>query len=626
MPVTLVSIAVSGSQTSLSISSQEQLTAIATYSDGSTLNVTAQCTWSTNTSCLSVTVGGMVTAVRAPNPQTNGARPLFNTTVSATLNGITGTMALTVVAAATAPATSVLPSYRSHRTQVLLNYFDISDQRVREEPYSIDAQLLNTAAIALDDSQQRIAREIASRTLATCPTGIDNRGLYYMVKLPSNFPLAPGQTLLNQVIGTINSGSTSQNIAVQPYDDRLPVPTGYIADPSQTQVAMANPVLFDVTGTGDETASIWNPQSFGPFPLPIPNILTFWLEGVQGSQMALNIFVQGEEYPLPVWADQQEGASETITSSDEGFFTGIKIWQNISSIIVRGLPVGVRLRCWQMPFNLPAVPDATRPYTHPLFRDVLFDRYWLLSTSENLLKELYMMDNFSTLEYVQSYSMTTPLGAIAVEPNTWGILGASGTSLLYWDRREPLPGQLSAPAMTTEPLYGLNVKYDISRPGSTRYAILLPVPYGSASAMSTWRYLVMTPDGNYQALLPNGSLIAYSGGAGWQEGTLVPPAPVSLALMMTGTYVFILECMGSGPTATADEVPYPNLATPIGNTYDLSSIVPAIQGIAYDVMGRLWVWTGSNAVAIKPRYDGYILDPNSLAIYLTDTYDSVSFE
>ena len=54
--------------------------------------------------------------------------------------------------------------------------------------------------------------------------------------------------------------------------------------------------------------------------------------------------------------------------------------------------------------------------------------------------------------------------------------------------------------------------------------------------------------------------------------------------------------------------------------------MPAIQGIAYDVMGRLWVWTGSNAVAIKPRYDGYILDPNSLAIYLTDTYDSVSFE
>jgi hypothetical protein len=431
---------------------------------------------------------------------------------------------------------------------------------------------------------------------------------------------------LNQVIGTITSGSTSRNIAIQPYDDRLPVPTGYIADSSQAQVPMTDPVLFDVTGSGDSAVSIWNPQSLGPFSLPIPNILTFWVEGVQGSQMSLSIFVQGEEYPLPVWADQQEGASETITASNEGVFTGIKTWQNISSIIVRGLPAGVRLRCWQMPFSLPAVPDITRPYTHPIFRDTLFDRYWLISTGENLLKELYMMDNFSTLEYIQSYAMTTPLGAIAVEPNTWGILGAAGTSLIYWDRREPLPGQLSAPAMTTEPLYGLNVKYDISKPGPIRYAILLPVPYGSASTASNWRYLVMTPDGNFQVLLPDGMLVAYSGSAGWQSGTLSTPAPVSLALTMIGTYVLMLECMGNGQTAIADEVPYPNLATPVINTYDLSSIVPAIQGIAYDVMGRLWVWTGSNAVAIKPRYDGYILDPNSLAIYLTDTYDSVSFE
>jgi len=158
MPATLVSIAVSGPQTALLISSQEQLTATATYSDGSTLNVTALCTWSTNTACLSVTSGGTVIAVRAPNPQTNGARPQFTTTVSATLNGITGTMAISIVVGTTAAATPVLPSYRSHRTQVLLNYFDITDRRVREEPYTIDAQLLNTAAIALDDSQQRIAR------------------------------------------------------------------------------------------------------------------------------------------------------------------------------------------------------------------------------------------------------------------------------------------------------------------------------------------------------------------------------------------------------------------------------------------------------------------------------------
>jgi hypothetical protein len=54
---------------------------------------------------------------------------------------------------------------------------------------------------------------------------------------------------------------------------------------------------------------------------------------------------------------------------------------------------------------------------------------------------------------------------------------------------------------------------------------------------------------------------------------------------MIGTYVLMLECTGNGQTATADEVPYPNLATPVINTYDLSNIVPAIQGIAYDAMG-----------------------------------------
>ena len=625
MAVTLVSITVSGPQASLPVLGQEQLTAIATYSDGSKLDVTALAAWSTNTSCLSVT-GGAVLVIRTPNPQTNGARPQITTTVSATLNGITGTMAISIVVATNAAITAVPPSYRSHRTQVLLNYFDPTDRRVREEPYTIDAQLLNTAAMVLDDSQQRINREIAACTLATCPTGIDNRGIYYMVALPNDFSLTQGQTLLKQVIGTIASASTSKSITVQPYDDRLPVPTGYLADSSTASVSFTDPVLFDVTGNGDSTTGIWNPQVFGPFSMPIPNTLTFWIEGVQGKYIALNIFVQGDEYPLPVWADQQEGASETITVSNEGFVTGIKTWQTISGITVRGLPAGVRLRCWQMPFNLPAVPDSDRPYTHPIFRDTLFDRYWLVSSDDNLLKELYMMDNYSTLEYVQSYSMTTPLSAIAVEPHTWGIVGAAGTNLIYWDRREPLPSQLTAPAMTSEPLYGLNVKYDITKPGSTRHVALLPVPYGSASSMTQWRYLVMAPDGSFQVLLPDGSLVPYLGSSGWQSGSTSSPTPVSLALTMTGTYVLMLECFGSDSTAITDEVPYPNLATPVNNIYDLSSIVSAIKGIAYDAIGRLWVWTGSTAVAIKPRYDGYILDSNSRAIYLTDTYDTISFE
>jgi hypothetical protein len=614
-----VSIAVTAGTGVLLLSAQVQAKAVATYGDNTTADVTSLCTWSSNSVALSVSATGLVTAVRMPNLQAKGNGAQFAPAVVAYLAGASGTCSINVVATVEAVVAAVAPGYRSHRTQVMLNYFDITDQRVREEPYTIDAQLLNTAAMALDDSQLRISREIAARTLGTCPIGLDNQGVYFKVALPNDFVVDSDQTELQQVTGSINGGA----VTVRPYDDRCPVPSSYIADPVLSQVSMANPILFDVTGSGDSTSRIWNPVQLGPYSLATPNRLTFWAEGVEGSGMNLDIFVQGDEFPLPVWADQQEGASETLTASDEGVFTGTCIWQNVSSIIVRGLPAGVRLRCWQMSFNLPAVPDAARPFTHPRFRDVLFDRYWHISKSTGLLKELFMMDNYSTLEYVQSYAPSVPLNAICVEPNTWGILSASGANLMYWDRREPLPGQLDVTALNTEPLYGVDVQYDITKSGTTRYVAIRPVAYGSATLSTTWRYVLAAPDGTFQVIQPDGSFAAYSGSAGWQSGA---PVKVSVPLVQTGPYVISLECMGSNRVVTADEVPYPNLAVPSTNVYDLSWLVSAIKGIAYDAFGQLWIWTGAEAVPIRPRYDSYVLDPVGRALYLTDKYDSVSFE
>lgn len=602
----------------LLLGAQVQARAIATYGDSTTADVTSLCTWSTNSVSLTVSATGLVTAIKLPNLQGKGSGSQFAPAVVAYLAGVSATCLVSVVATPQAVVAATATVYRSHRTQVLLNYFDITDQRVREEPYTIDAQLLNTAAMALDDSQLRISREIAPRSLATCPVGLDNQGVYFKVALPNGFTIDSGQTQLQQVTGTINGAQ----VTVQPYDDRLPVPSSYSADPTFSPVSMANPVLFDVTGNGDSTTRIWNPVQLGPFTLATPNRLTFWAEGVEGSGMNLDIFVQGDEFPLPVWVDQQEGASETITASDEGFFAGNLIWQNVKSIIIRGLPAGVRLRCWQMPFNLPAVPDSARPFTHPRFRDVLFDRYWHISKSTGLLKELYMMDNYSTLEYVQSYAPSVALNAVCVEPNTWGILAASGSKLYYWDRREPLPRNLDVTALSTEPLYGLDVQYDITKPGATRYVVIRPVAYGSSSLSTTWRYVLTAPDGTVQIINQDGSFGPYSGGAGWQS---VVPFKVSVPLVQIGTYVISLECMGSNRIVTSDEVPYPNLAVPVTNAYDLSSLVSTIKGIAYDAFGQLWIWTGTQAVPVKPRYDGYVLDPVGRALYLTDQYDSVSF-
>ena len=509
--------------------------------------------------------------------------------------------------------------YRSHRTQVLLNYFDAADQRVREEPYTIDAQLLNTAAMALDDSQQRIERELAALLLATCPSGLDNGGSYYAIAIPNEFVLGSDQATLDLVTGITGTSST----ILKPYDDRLPVPSAMLEDTARSRVAFTSPILFDITGTGDATNLVWDMHDVGPFALAVPNRLTFWAEGIEGNHMALDIFVQGDQFPKPVWASQQTGASETISQADEGIFTGAKIWQNVTSMVIRGLDAGVRLRCWQLPVNVPAVLDADRPYTHPVFRDVLFDRYWAISARENLLKELFMMDNFSTLEYAQSYAMSVPFNALCVEPHTWGMFAASGANVTYFDRREPLPLKLNVTAMTLEPLYGLDVCYDVVHNGAVRYVALRPVDYGGASNLSHWRYLIEDPQCNDFVLMPDGSLAAYTGAAGWQGGK---PIPLSIPLVQTGTYVITIECMGMDGVLTADNFPYPNFAAPTGASFDLSGILPGIQGLAFDALEQLWAWTGDYLVPLKVRYDAYLLDAANRMLYLTDTYDTVQYQ
>src|ERR1035441_10631606 len=79
---------------------------------------------------------------------------------------------------------------RSHLTQGLLNYFDETDARVRETANTLDAQLLNTAAVSLEAHQLRVQREVDGRFLATCPLNLDNLGIYYRVQIPVNFLLS----------------------------------------------------------------------------------------------------------------------------------------------------------------------------------------------------------------------------------------------------------------------------------------------------------------------------------------------------------------------------------------------------------------------------------------------------
>lgn len=85
---TLSSITVTPGNQTIQTGTTRQFTATGNYSDGSTLNITAQTTWaSSNTSIASINRTGLAIAV---NPGT--------TTISATLSGVTGSTSLTVQA------------------------------------------------------------------------------------------------------------------------------------------------------------------------------------------------------------------------------------------------------------------------------------------------------------------------------------------------------------------------------------------------------------------------------------------------------------------------------------------------------------------------------------------------
>ena len=97
---TLTSITVTPANPSILTGASQQFTATGTYSDGSTQNITSQATWtSSNTGVATISTAGLATGVS-----------VGDTTISATLAGVTGSTPLTVQPAPLAITTTSLPN------------------------------------------------------------------------------------------------------------------------------------------------------------------------------------------------------------------------------------------------------------------------------------------------------------------------------------------------------------------------------------------------------------------------------------------------------------------------------------------------------------------------------------
>lgn len=495
---------------------------------------------------------------------------------------------------------------RSHITQVMQNYFDATDRRTRENSAALEAQLLNMAAVTLEDLNLRVTRE-TSQTLQTIPVGIDNGGVYYSGRVPEQFLTGPDQTSFTSVVAKKGSNLTTLSV----YDDKLPVPSRL--EVTSDPVGLTNPILFTVTGTGDEQSQLFTVQHVFLGSFPIPNKLTLWLDQLGLNLVDVILTITGETAPQPAWISERKKTTEVVEITSEGVAYSRNRWALIDKIDIRNLPVGVRVRGWSIPFGLPACPDPVRPYTTPEDRDVLYPRYWQISNSDSLLYEMYRAGGFSGLEPVNSYSVVDILSGVAIEPFTNGMYIATANKIYYADRREYQP-DLTQTGLQTEPLYGLQVSIDISKTGPTRYVALSAIPFANANSIFQYRYTV----NGTNSILPNGALGPLN--AGWRGGA---PQPVSFAMLASGDYQFRLEMQDGNGITTFDVVPYRNASLVPLKTIDISGLVDSIVGLCFDSYGQLWVWDGNFAIPIKIHYDGYVFDADTKTIFVTEQFDSL---
>jgi hypothetical protein len=510
---------------------------------------------------------------------------------------------------------------RSYLAQQFQNYFDIKDIRVRKQQNTLDALVLNAVAGPLEEHQLRLAREIEGRSLFRCPMNLDNLGVYYRVQIPPSFALntdASGALLPPASVIGISNGVAS---ALLPFTDLLPVPNGITLDPARAPAPCADPQLASLTFDG----------SYGPWTLPIPNRLSFFLNGAGELSPFINVIVTGYRYPTLPWATSLALSNESLTLRAEGFSVSLGTWGWIQSLQIIGLPAGAVLNVYAIAMTLPYILDSRRTYQRWDDRDTLYSRYWYLdgpTLNESYYQGLdYGFVDLTTGQFPPRITSSLTPGAwsdAAIEPHTYGMLGLGNGSpplLYYFDRREDLPGSLDSSALTVEPRYGLDVVLDPLQKVFRRVTLFTQA-YAGAPDTASYRFLVEFPNGKlfiyYYDPKTSWTLSPYQDHF-WTPG--LPPEQLGFSLQSPGTYVFTLETT-DGTTVTLDNCPFNNLQLQPAVILPLPGLTAAI-GVGFDYKQQLWIWDGQ---ALQPyifNYLGYVFDPDSRSLYLTQNFDSI---
>ena len=215
-PATVVSISISPSTGSLAKGTSSQFTATATYSDGTTSNVTSQIAWSSSDS----NVAGVETGA-------NGGKVSANTegsaTITASLNGVTSNIVNVSITAATLQSIAITPNLNSSIAKGLTQQFTAtgtySDGTTQNLTGSVAWASSDSNVISVNNSSAKgnvTATGVGSASLTATINGVtgtknvdvSSATLVSIAVSPVNLSLAKGLTQQMVAIGTYTDNST----------------------------------------------------------------------------------------------------------------------------------------------------------------------------------------------------------------------------------------------------------------------------------------------------------------------------------------------------------------------------------------------------------------------------------
>ena len=314
---TLSSISVTPSNTSVTVGGTQQYTAIGTYSDGSTQNLTSSVAWSSsNTAAASISSAGLATAVAAGT-----------STIQAVSGTISGSTTLTVTASPVLTSVSVTPagvSMTAGHTQQYVATGTFSDGSTQNLTSSVAWSSSNAATATISSAGVATAVAAGTTTIqatdgtvsgATGLTVTASPVLNSIAVTPSNPALVVGGTQQFTATGTYSDGSTQNLTSSVTWSSSNTAAATISSSGFATAVATGSTAIQAVSGsiTGSATLSVAN----GAFPWIPYDMWIDFEQGTLGAEVTTSGLIASTHGVAGTWSINDPNSLLSIQASAE---------------------------------------------------------------------------------------------------------------------------------------------------------------------------------------------------------------------------------------------------------------------------------------------------------------------